>query len=118
MAGLAVVSVGLYFSADSLRIRDLDFAKAKRQQTESASVPLVSNDDEKATHNDDESEPQQSEAQENSNENIKNNNDDDFSEEPQQSEAQANSNENNNMPITSTSNLSMERSAQDEPEYS
>jgi len=95
MAGLAVVSVGLYFSAASLRIRDVDFAKAKRKQTESTSGPVVSNIDEEARKNDNE-----------------------FSEEPQQSEAQENCNGNNNMPITSTSKISTERSAQDEPEYS
>jgi len=95
MAGLAVVSVGLYFSAASLRIRELDFAKAKRQPTEPASDPVVSNIDEEASNNDNE-----------------------FSDEPQQNEAQENSKGNNNMSITSTSKISTERSAQDEPEYS
>ena len=89
MAGLAVVSAGLYFSAASLRIRDVDFAKAKRQKRESISGPVVSNIGEDARNYDNE-----------------------FPDELQQSEAQENSNGSN------TQNVSTERSAQAEPEYS
>jgi len=95
MAGLAVVSAGLYFSAASLRIRDLDFGEAKRQQRESTSGPVVSNIDKEPRTNDN-----------------------GYSEESQQSDAQENSKGSNNISRTPISNISSERSAQDEPEYS